>query len=433
MSKIPNLSSQPAAISRVIVAMTLAGLFTGCVDLTEPWKKSNGGSNSGLGGIHGTGGGGGSVIDAQNDRRDWGPVFEPIDTGEAGRIGSATGGAVGGIEGSTDGGGGLVTGGTGGDLEAKDAMDTKMNGTGGTATGGSGGRPHTGRGGAGGIETGGSGGYSDAKPDVPDMGVDVPAEVALDLMPDLPNDSSLHLDIHEDITPDAPVTYHDAPSLPGPILHYSFEKVTGTVVPDISQAGNDGTLTKTGYTIEPGKVGNALTLNKGGNGYVSFPVETLSGKSDVTIAVWFKVKSQESWARVFDVGINAGIPQNTVDATTYMNLVPQDESGNLAFAISLDGWGSEQKLLSNSVTTSSGWTHIAIVLASDTSSLYVNGELASEDGSVTHRPLDLGDIDYAFLGRSQFSVDPYFDGQIDEFRIYDRALSETEIVELASQ
>jgi len=31
--------------------------------------------------------------------------------------------------------------------------------------------------------------------------------------------------------------------------------------------------------------------------------------------------------------------------------------------------------------------------------------------------------DYAYLGKSQFSSDPYFDGQIDEFRVYGRALS----------
>ena len=39
----------------------------------------------------------------------------------------------------------------------------------------------------------------------------------------------------------------------------------------------------------------------------------------------------------------------------------------------------------------------------------------------------LGNIDYAFIGRSQFGEDPYFDGMIDDLRIYNRALSAEEI------
>jgi len=46
---------------------------------------------------------------------------------------------------------------------------------------------------------------------------------------------------------------------------------------------------------------------------------------------------------------------------------------------------------------------------------------------VTLGPADLGTIDYAFIGRSQFGVDPHFDGMIDELRIYDRALSAAEV------
>jgi hypothetical protein len=44
---------------------------------------------------------------------------------------------------------------------------------------------------------------------------------------------------------------------------------------------------------------------------------------------------------------------------------------------------------------------------------------------------DLGDTGNNFIGRSPFTADPYLDGQIDEFRIYDRALSAAEIGELA--
>jgi hypothetical protein len=60
-------------------------------------------------------------------------------------------------------------------------------------------------------------------------------------------------------------------------------------------------------------------------------------------------------------------------------------------------------------------------------SLYINGAPVLASNSITLRPQDLGTIDYAFIGRCQFSANPYFDGQIDEFRVYKRALSASEV------
>jgi uncharacterized protein len=37
-----------------------------------------------------------------------------------------------------------------------------------------------------------------------------------------------------------------------------------------------------------------------------------------------------------------------------------------------------------------------------------------------------------YIGRSQFSDDPYLDANIDEFRVYNRALSPDEIQALAN-
>jgi len=46
------------------------------------------------------------------------------------------------------------------------------------------------------------------------------------------------------------------------------------------------------------------------------------------------------------------------------------------------------------------------------------------------RPSNLGNTANNWIGRSQFAVDPFFDGFIDDFRIYSRALSATEIAAL---
>jgi len=46
-------------------------------------------------------------------------------------------------------------------------------------------------------------------------------------------------------------------------------------------------------------------------------------------------------------------------------------------------------------------------------------------------PRDLGVTTQNWLGRSQWSGDGYYQGQIDEFRIYDRALTAGEVRYLA--
>jgi len=59
-------------------------------------------------------------------------------------------------------------------------------------------------------------------------------------------------------------------------------------------------------------------------------------------------------------------------------------------------------------------------------SLYINGVLAGSNNSVTI-PMSAVNNAYSFIGRSLFSGDDYFDFSLDEFRIYDGALSPSEI------
>jgi hypothetical protein len=72
------------------------------------------------------------------------------------------------------------------------------------------------------------------------------------------------------------------------------------------------------------------------------------------------------------------------------------------------------------------------VLGSAGAVLYVDGVQVGTNTAVTLRPTDLGKTSNNYIGRSQFSADPYLDGDIDEFRVYSRALSSSEIQALAS-
>ncbi len=62
--------------------------------------------------------------------------------------------------------------------------------------------------------------------------------------------------------------------------------------------------------------------------------------------------------------------------------------------------------------------------------LYVDGWLAAS-GPTTDLPADMGVTTQNWLGRSLWTADPYFMGLLDEFRIYNRALSDNEVRYLA--
>jgi hypothetical protein len=48
---------------------------------------------------------------------------------------------------------------------------------------------------------------------------------------------------------------------------------------------------------------------------------------------------------------------------------------------------------------------------------------------MTLSPANLGNTTQYYIGRSQYA-DPYLDGQLDQFRIYNRALSAAEVLAL---
>lgn len=76
----------------------------------------------------------------------------------------------------------------------------------------------------------------------------------------------------------------------------------------------------------------------------------------------------------------------------------------------------------------STWVHFVMTWSAQQISVYLDGKLAGQaavHGAIT--PTDLGNTGQNYLGRSQFAADSYFNGMIDEFRIYDHVLSASDV------
>ena len=229
-------------------------------------------------------------------------------------------------------------------------------------------------------------------------------------------------------------TASDGPRFPlqaGLVVYYPCEELEGTMLRDRSGNENHGTLlaasgsSGAGYKIDYGKIGNALTLMQSGSGYVSLPPTAFQGSADLTIATWVKINSLASWQRLLDVGLNANLPQNTANDTVYMALFMKNLGSKLGLTSTKDGFSTAQQVTADTLPTGT-WKHVAAVLSAGAVTLYIDGTATSMVNPFLP-PQELGTLDYAFLGKSQFSSDPYLDAQIDEFRVYNRALSASEV------
>jgi hypothetical protein len=196
---------------------------------------------------------------------------------------------------------------------------------------------------------------------------------------------------------------------------YSFSETSGTSVADsVGGTAWNGSLPNSGTFS-----GGQLSLASGSQQYVSLPAGIVSTVSNFTIEAWVKLNSTANWNRVFDFGNNA---------TSYMFLTPQNgTTSKVRFAITTSGGGGEQQINGLSALSSGIWYHVAVVLNGNTGILYVNGAPVGTNSAMTLKPSSLGNTANNYVGRSQYSADPYLNGVIDEFRIYNVALSASEI------
>ena len=75
--------------------------------------------------------------------------------------------------------------------------------------------------------------------------------------------------------------------------------------------------------------------------------------------------------------------------------------------------------------------HVAVTLSGRVGTLYVNGVAVGTNPAMDFPPYQIGNTNQNWIGRSQFPNDPYLNGKIDDFQIYDGALNAEQIKALS--
>jgi len=206
---------------------------------------------------------------------------------------------------------------------------------------------------------------------------------------------------------------------PGPLLHdlsqvlyLPFDHDDGSKARDRSGYNNHGTLY--GPTREPGKVADALNFD-GVDDYVRVPDDpSLRFPNGISIGMWCRADREDVPMSPFG--------QNK-EAEGFINLWFDPVSGMRA-EISYDPVPSQVSVFDGITTIANVWKYYVLTYDNKVLKIYTDGDLKAQTTQTGQIPTITADATIGGYSPTEY----FWDGIIDEVRIYNRALSQVEIV-----
>jgi len=197
------------------------------------------------------------------------------------------------------------------------------------------------------------------------------------------------------------------------VAHWKLDETAGVVVSDSSSNGNHGVLSATGARWVAGYLGGALDFT-GEDGYVTVPnALTLNPSTAITIMAWLK----PTWTgnnRVLQKGMWS--PQYALFS-----------EGGTSFAFQLGG-SDNRKLYGFPAPPAGQWHHVAATYDGAAMKVYYDGAVVAQQPA-TGLILTFSDPLYIGAVRPHGALGEEYRGAMDDVRLYDRALSESQIAE----
>ncbi len=212
-------------------------------------------------------------------------------------------------------------------------------------------------------------------------------------------------------------------------MHYwTFNEGTGRSVGDVAGGQNGvmvGSSTDFGWTS--GKVGTGIVMDGTMGTGVALPDAFLKGSTG-SFSVWLKLDSLSDRNIIFS-------SKSTTDHNIY-NVFSVDREGRIQLQFRDTASGNDRKAQGTKILNVNEWYHIVFTANAQSYQLFVNGEVALVAGENTGRWIpDLSNHVMSHrIGISEAT--PFsgsFDGYLDDFRIYNRALSSTDVGQLYNE
>ncbi len=200
---------------------------------------------------------------------------------------------------------------------------------------------------------------------------------------------------------------------PGPVGLWNFDEGSGTVANDKSGNGYTGTLTN-GPTWTAGKYGKAISFD-GSNDYVDMG-------NVGAYATYFTASAWIYKTTAFSGSVEWTVMGKRNSTTAGWQLGVQ----NTGILIWRTFNGSQFSLPGTAVLATGQWYHVEVVHTDGSASIYINGVL-DKTGSITNPAIDSTVFKVAHIGVG--SGGAYWDGKIDDTKIYNYTRTSGQIVE----
>ncbi|MHC4546501.1 MAG: LamG-like jellyroll fold domain-containing protein [Planctomycetota bacterium] len=215
-------------------------------------------------------------------------------------------------------------------------------------------------------------------------------------------------------TGDIYVSYFDS----GPIAYWKFDEGTGSIAYD-SAGDNDGTIYGADWTT--GLLGGALDFD-GIDDYVDM-ADTVKNhlETSYTFSIWIKPKT------ILGVHCIAAYRRSTYDIGYQVLLQLQHYNSDVQFIVG--SLGNNAIASYPDALTTNTWYHIAGTREENALNVYVNGVSGIPD-SETFVEISPDNFKIGAIHCCDQVIQSFFDGTIEDVRVYDRALSAEEVQQL---
>lgn len=216
--------------------------------------------------------------------------------------------------------------------------------------------------------------------------------------------------------------HNDLGSDPSLVAYYKFNENTGTTAVDSSTFGNTPTIHDSAWAAT-GHEGSALSFN-GTSAYVDVPDSaSLDLTSGMTLMAWVNRTAAASHQRIISKPHTSNVAPYNVYSLQF------DDANHVRGEVAI---GSTQSTVNGTTALATGtWYHLAATFDGTVLKVFVNGVL--ENTTTVSGDIDTNTMNLNIGCGYYTSATQCFDGTIDEARVYNRALTDTEIATVAAQ
>lgn len=210
-----------------------------------------------------------------------------------------------------------------------------------------------------------------------------------------------------------------------PIADYRFDEcsysgVDGEVIDEIGNFNADSN--GIAGPVNDAIINKSLDLSANNvNDWLDVPSNVVDGLDDFTIALWFNTSTNKPQQEIFHA---LGNDANDDELEIYLK-----DNDTVVVKVR----DSNQELESNVALTDGSWHHLALSRVGKEVCLFIDGALQECGNGVKNGKLSVSNANAVVIGQEQdsfggsFSIAQNFVGQLDEFKIFDLALSAADI------